>query len=108
MLRNSKASGIDGVIAEGWWRGTDHSFTFPAEVGELRKFRRHGSRPLSVKGDGCDCKNYRRISLLSITGMVFTGVIQARLKRQRECTARKEQAGLHTGRGCCDQIFLGR
>lgn len=40
---------------------------------------------------------------------MFTRVLQARrLHKQRECTAREEQAGFRPERGCCDQIFALR
>lgn len=55
--------------------------------------------PVLKKCNGCGCKNDRGISLLSITGKLFTSVLQARLQKQRECTAREEQAGFHQGRG---------
>uniref|UniRef100_A0A914V3Q0 Reverse transcriptase domain-containing protein n=1 Tax=Plectus sambesii TaxID=2011161 RepID=A0A914V3Q0_9BILA len=64
--------------------------------------------PIFKKGDPKDCNNYRGISLLSIIGKVFMLVLQLRLQKLREQTAREEQAGFRPGRGCSDQVFTLR
>ncbi|RXM33269.1 LINE-1 retrotransposable element ORF2 protein [Acipenser ruthenus] len=64
--------------------------------------------PILKKGDNRECKNYRGISLLSITGKAFMKIIQSRLQKHREQTSREEQAGFRPNRGCCDQIFAIR
>ena len=64
--------------------------------------------PIYKKGDKTECRNYRAISLLSIPGKVYTGVLQHRLKRYVEEAMSEEQAGFRKERGTIDQIFVIR
>lgn len=64
--------------------------------------------PIHKKGDKTECSNYRAISLLSIPGKVYTGVLQRRLKKYAEEAMSEEQAGFRKERGTMDQIFVIR
>src|SRR6218665_2549916 len=48
------------------------------------------------------------ISLLSVTGKVYTKVLQQRLKRYVEEEMSEEQAGFRKGKGTMEQIFVIR
>src|SRR6218665_614850 len=64
--------------------------------------------PNTQKGDRMECSNYRAISLFSVTGKVYTKVLQQRLKRYVEEEMSEEQAGFRKGRGTMEQIFVIR
>ena len=51
--------------------------------------------------------NYRPITLLSIVGKVYTGVLQDRLLRWSESSGLivAEQGGFRPGRGCPEQLY---
>jgi len=55
-----------------------------------------------------ECGNYRAISLLSVTGKVYTKILQKRLKRYVEEEMSEKQAGFKKGRGTMEQIFVIR
>jgi len=55
-----------------------------------------------------ECSNYRGISLLSIPGKIYTQVLQQRMKKYVEESLAEEQAGLRSGRGTVDQVFVIR
>ncbi len=60
------------------------------------------------KGDMKDCNNWRGITLLSITGNIFTKILVNRIKDEIDQKLRKEQTGFRAGRSCTDQIFILR
>ena len=57
------------------------------------------------KGEGTECKNYRGISLLSVVGEIYSGILIGRAHRVSEDLIDDEQGGFRAGRGCVDQIF---
>ena len=57
------------------------------------------------KGEGTECKNYRGISLLSVVGKIYAGVLVYRVRRVTRSLIDDEQEGFRTGRGCVDQFF---
>ncbi|XP_061740413.1 uncharacterized protein LOC133541215 [Nerophis ophidion] len=65
--------------------------------------------PLFKKGDRRVCSNYRGITLLSLPGKVYSGVLERRLRRIVEPRIQEEQCGFRPGRGTVDQLYtLGR
>ncbi|KAI0229748.1 hypothetical protein LSAT2_019819, partial [Lamellibrachia satsuma] len=60
---------------------------------------------LPKKGDLSLCKNWRGITLLSITSNVFSRVIFDRISEALDPLLRKEQAGFRKGKSCGDHIF---
>nr|XP_049577496.1 glycine receptor subunit alpha-3 isoform X1 [Syngnathus scovelli] len=65
--------------------------------------------PLFKKGDRRVCSNYRGITLLSLPGKVYSGVLERRVRREVEPRIQEEQCGFHPGRGTVDQLYtLGR
>ena len=54
------------------------------------------------------CKNYKEISLLSVSGKVFAKSLGARIRQVTEGQVMEEQAGFRVGGGCRDQIFVTR
>ncbi|TWW81502.1 hypothetical protein D4764_01G0013170 [Takifugu flavidus] len=61
--------------------------------------------PLFKKGDWRVCSNYRRITLLSLPGKVYSGVLERRVRRIVEPQIQEEQCGFHPGRGTVDQLY---
>ena len=59
---------------------------------------------LPKKGDLSQCKNYRGITLLSITGKVFNRIVLERMKDTVDLHLRDNQAGFRKNRSCLDQI----
>src|SRR6218665_3678861 len=64
--------------------------------------------PIHKKKDKRDCNNYRGISLLSVPGKVYTSILRQRLKRYVEEIVAEEQAGVWSGGGTMDQLFVIR
>ena len=61
--------------------------------------------PLFKKGDRRVCSNYRGITLLSLPGKVYSGVLERRVRRVVEPRIQEEQCGFHPGRGTMDQLY---
>ena len=57
------------------------------------------------KGERSECMNYRGISLLSVVGKIYAGILVDRVNRVNEGLIDDEQRGFRAGRGCVDQIF---
>ena len=52
-----------------------------------------------------ECKNYRCVSLLSVVGKIYSGIIIDRICRVTGGLIDDEQGDFREGRGCIDQIF---
>ncbi|TWW57321.1 R2DM Retrovirus-related Pol polyprotein from type II retrotransposable element [Takifugu flavidus] len=61
--------------------------------------------PLFKKGDRRVCSNYRGITLLSLPGKVYSGVLERRVRRIVEPRIQEEQCGFRPGRGTVDQLY---
>ena len=61
--------------------------------------------PLFKKGDRRVCSNYRGITLLSLPGKVYSGVLERRIRRIVEPRIQEEQCGFRPGRGTVDQLY---
>ncbi|TWW68222.1 hypothetical protein D4764_19G0000200 [Takifugu flavidus] len=61
--------------------------------------------PLFKKGDRRVCSNYRGITLLSLPGKVYSGVLERRVRRKVEPRIQEEQCGFRPGRGTVDQLY---
>ncbi|TWW61027.1 hypothetical protein D4764_05G0011170 [Takifugu flavidus] len=60
--------------------------------------------PLFKKGDRRVCSNYRGITLLSLPGKVYSGVLERRVRRIVEPRIQDVQCGFLPGRGTVDQL----
>ncbi|KAK0153318.1 putative RNA-directed DNA polymerase from transposon X-element [Merluccius polli] len=61
--------------------------------------------PLFKKGDRRVCSNYKGITLLSLPGKVYSGVLERRVRRIVEPRIQEEQCGFRPGRGTVDQLY---
>ncbi|MEL7181936.1 MAG: reverse transcriptase family protein, partial [Pseudomonadota bacterium] len=61
--------------------------------------------PLFKKGDRRVCSNYRGITLLSLPGKVYAGVLEKRVRSIVESQIQEEQCGFRPGRGTLDQLY---
>ena len=57
------------------------------------------------KGERTECGNYRGISMLSVVGKIYAGILEVRVRKVTEGLIDDEQGGFRAGRGCVDQIF---
>ena len=64
--------------------------------------------PVHKKGSRTQCKNYRRISLLSVPGKVYAIVLDKRIRAITEGKVLEEQGAFRSKRSCIDQIFTVR
>jgi hypothetical protein len=113
-LKNGKSPGIDGITGEmiknggenviDWiWKLCNKAF---AEGIVPKDWSRAVIVPLyKGKGDKGNCRNYRGISLLSIVGKIYAGILVERVRRVTEELIGEEQGAFRSGRGCIDQIF---
>ena len=58
------------------------------------------------KGEMTECKNYRGISLLSLVGKIYVGILVDRVRRVNGSLIDDKQRGFRAGRGCVYQIFI--
>ncbi|TWW59868.1 Gamma-enolase [Takifugu flavidus] len=61
--------------------------------------------PLFKKGDQGVCSNYWAITLLSLPGKVYSGVVERRVRRIVEPRIQEEQCGFPPGHGTVDQLY---
>ena len=61
--------------------------------------------PLFKKGDRRVCSNYRGITLFSLPGKVYLGVLEKRIRRIVESRIQEVQCGFCPGRGTVDQLY---
>ena len=57
------------------------------------------------KGERTECRNYRGISLLSVVGKIYAGILVDRVRRVIAGFINDEQGGFRSGRGVVDKIF---
>ena len=57
------------------------------------------------KRERTECKNYRGISLVSVVGKVYGGILADRVHKVTGDMFEDEQEGFRAWRGCVDQIF---
>ena len=60
--------------------------------------------PISKKGNGKECSNYRTIALISYASKVMLKVLQSRLQKYMNQELSDVQSGFRKGRGTRDQI----
>lgn len=112
-LKNNKASGENGIIAEHWKLADD---TVLLHLEELLKQIWSTSQipadwttalihPLHKKGDKKDVNNYRGISLLSVSYKILSKALLKRAEKQLDHQIGEYQAGFRKSRSCIDQIF---
>lgn len=87
------------VIDSGWHRKTNR---VPQE------WKNATLQFLHKKGDKLDKDNYRGISLLSVPGKVYTRVLYNRIQPLIDAKLLDLQCGFRPGRGCSDQLHVGR
>ena len=97
-----------------FWNEIDWQFSDPrivtdsaTEVVTLFYVRLTVSK-LPNKGNLRFCKNWRGVTLLSVTSKVFSRVILNRISTALDPMLRKEQAGFRKGRSCGEHIFTTR
>ncbi|TWW54144.1 hypothetical protein D4764_0165650 [Takifugu flavidus] len=61
--------------------------------------------PLFKKGDRRVCSNYRGITLLSLPGKVYSGVLERRVRQIVELRIQEEQCGFRPGHGTVNQLY---
>ena len=113
-LKRNKAPGLDNITAEMIKAGGETSIDTLHRLCTKIYDERHCPgewgkaiiKPIHKKSDKADCTNYRAISLLSVPGKVFTGVLQKRLKAYVEEIVAEEQAGFRSGRRTIDRLFM--
>ena len=113
-LKNNKAPGLDGIVAE-------LIKLAPTEVISslhrlLLKIWDDEVVPedwckglicsIFKKGDRSICSNYRGVSFLSVPGKILGHII--RMREGVEKKLRENQGGFRSGRGCADKIFCLR
>lgn len=115
-LKSGKAAGADNIAPELLKHGGDRLaqvvWHLVTKVWQCEKAPRDWKDavivPLFKKKDPKDCANYRGISLLSVTGKVYSRILFERIREHRDARTREQQAGFRPGRGCIDQIFTLR
>ena len=61
--------------------------------------------PLFKKGDRRLCSNYRGITLFSLPGKVYSGLLERRIRRIVKSQIQEVQCGFRPGRGTVDQLY---
>jgi len=115
-LVNNKAPGMDEITAEMLKHGKETVAEQLVELFDMiwrdvevpTDWKKEVIIKLPKKGSLNDCNNWRRITLLSTPGKVFSRVMLNRLQGAVDRTLRDEQAGFRRGHSCTEQIFVLR
>lgn len=115
-LKNCKAPGEDGIVAEllkyGGERLFNHIHDLIVKVWskeELPKEWKIGLIcPIYKKGDKLECSNYRGITLLDTSYKVLSNILYERMLPHAERILGDYQCGFRPGRSTIDQIFTIR
>ncbi|KAI5738424.1 hypothetical protein M8J77_006867 [Diaphorina citri] len=111
-LKNNKASGEDGIVAELWKYADNYSILCLQKIIEqiwtTEKLPEDWStaiiHPIHKKGDKSDPNNYRGISLLSVTYKIFSRALLNRAEPVLDRQLGEYQAGFRKSRSCAEQI----
>lgn len=112
-LKNNKAPGEDGIIAE-LWKLNDPQITemLHGIITDIwttetipNDWKTAIVHPLHKKGDKTDPNNYRGISLLPVTYKILSKILLNRLESQTDHLIGEYQAGFRKGRSCSEQIW---
>lgn len=112
-LKNNKAPGEDGIVAEMWKIGGDKAaenlHRLICDIWENEQIPRDWKgaliHPLHKKGDRTDPNNYRGISLLPVSYKVLSKVLLNIVEEQVDHHIGDYQGGFRKGRSCVEQIF---
>lgn len=109
-LKNNKAPGEDGIIAEIWKLDTvklaPKIHTILTEIWNTGKVPSDWKTALiQKKGDRTDPNNYRGISLLTVIYMVLSKALLTRVESQTDHLIGEYQGGFRKGRSCSEQIW---
>jgi len=115
-MKNNKAPGEDGIVAEFWKAGgaalEERMHQLITEIWIKEEMPANWSVaiicPLHKKNDILDCANYRGISLLDVAYKIFAKVLNTRLHPIAESLLGEYQCGFRKGRSTIDQIFALR
>ena len=108
----NKASGGDGIPVELFQILKDEAVKLLHSISQQiwksqqrpQNWKRSVFTPISKKGNGKECSNYRTIALISHTSKVMLKILQARLQQYMNHELPDVQAGSRKGRGTRDQI----
>lgn len=112
-LKNNKASGEDGIVAEHLKAAGPNTIKEITQI--LQQIWQNEMipddwksaliHPLHKKGDRTDVNNYRGISLLPVTYKIFSQCLLDRAQQQLEPKIGEYQAGFRPNRSCPEQIL---
>lgn len=113
QLKNNRAPGEDGIIAEVWKLRdpiiTNKIHKILTDIWTTEEIPQEWKcaliHPLHKKGDKTDPNNYRGISLLSVTYKILSKALLNRLEPQVDKMIGEYQAGFRKGRSCSEQIW---
>ena len=111
-IKNGKAAGPDGILAEALKGDVTTSvemlYSLFEEICEKEEIPAEWKEGYLIKipkkDDLNHCDNVRGITLLSVPGKVLNRIILERMKGEVDNTLREEQAGFRQDRSCTDQI----
>ena len=115
-LKNNKAGGVDGIVAELLKYGGEEmqrrlNAVFQS-IWETEQIPEEWSEgiyvPLHKKGDRTECGNYRGLCLLTIGYKIYAKILCSRLMPWYERIVGNYQAGFVPGRSTIDNIFIIR
>ena len=113
-LKNNKAAGEDGILAEMLKAAGSNTLKEITKVIQdiwqteqiPEEWKTAVIHPLHKKGDKADVNNYRGISLLPVTYKILSQCLLDRAQQQLEPKIGEYQAGFRPGRSCPEQILI--
>jgi len=113
-LKKGKAPGENGIENEAWR-------LMPGIIGEvflkmINKIWKEGGvpeewnsgliSPIYKKGEKCEVKNYRGVTLMDTAYKIYANIFNERLKKEVEGKLEEGQFGFREGRGTTDAIYI--
>ena len=107
-LKLDKAADIDCIIPEVFRKLNNYQLEVIVNGNVSKRMAIGIIVPIFKKGTTSDLNNYRGITLLSVSGKLLTGILNARLEKVVNTFSALEenQAGFHKGYRTTDHIFI--
>ncbi|VDP72059.1 unnamed protein product [Schistosoma mattheei] len=103
-IKSGKTAGPDNILAEALKADVSVTARILHILFNKTDWKEGHLVKITKKGDLSNCDNYRGITLLSMPGKAFNGVVLNRMKNCVDAQLRDQQAGFRKNRSCTYQV----